>query len=124
MLANERTWRSEREIRDGLLEIHAAMKSCMERGFRQEGVLPGGLNVARRAPVLYRELNQQLPGEDSLSTLDWVNLYALAVNEENAAGGRVVTAPPTEQPASFRPSSGIIVISFLQPVKMESSSFC
>jgi len=93
MLANERTWRSEQEIRNGLLEIHGAMKSCMERGFRQEGVLPGGLNVARRAPVLYGELNQQLPGEDSLSTLDWVNLYALAVNEENAAGGRVVTAP-------------------------------
>jgi L-serine dehydratase len=93
MLANECTWRSEQQIRDGLLQIHGAMKSCMERGFRQEGSLPGGLNVSRRAPLLHRELNQQLPGEDSLSTLDWVNLYALAVNEENAAGGRVVTAP-------------------------------
>jgi len=93
MMANERTWRSEQDIRTGLLQIHEAMKACMERGFRQEGTLPGGLNVARRAPVLYQELNQQLPGEDSLSTLDWVNLYALAVNEENAAGGRVVTAP-------------------------------
>jgi L-serine dehydratase len=93
MLTNEKTWRSEQDIRDGLLKIQGAMRSCMERGFRQEGFLPGGLNVSRRAPVLYRELNQQLPGEDSLSTLDWVNLYALAVNEENAAGGRVVTAP-------------------------------
>ena len=93
MLANESTWRSREEIREGLLAIHAAMKSCMERGFRQEGYLPGGLRVSRRAPLLYRELNQQIPGEDSLSTLDWVNLYALAVNEENAAGGRVVTAP-------------------------------
>ncbi len=93
MTANERTWRDPGEIRAGLLEIHAAMNSCMERGFRQDGFLPGGLRVSRRAPALYRELIQQLPGEDSLSTLDWVNLYALAVNEENAAGGRVVTAP-------------------------------
>jgi L-serine dehydratase len=93
MLANESTWRGHEEIRKGLLEIHAAMENCMERGFRQEGYLPGGLRVSRRAPLLYRELNQQLPGEDSLATLDWVNLYALAVNEENAAGGRVVTAP-------------------------------
>lgn len=93
MLANESTWRNHEEIRAGLLEVHAAMKNCMERGFRQEGFLPGGLRVSRRAPLLHRELNRQLPGEDSLSTLDWVNLYALAVNEENAAGGRVVTAP-------------------------------
>jgi L-serine dehydratase len=93
MLANELTWRTEQEIRDGLLNIYAAMKRCMERGFRQSGVLPGGLNVVRRAPALYRELNEQLPGEDSLSPLDWINVYALAVNEENAAGGRVVTAP-------------------------------
>jgi L-serine dehydratase len=69
------------------------MMACMERGFRQDGVLPGGLKVVRRAPRLYQELNRQPEGEDPLSTLDWVNLYALAVNEENAAGGRVVTAP-------------------------------
>jgi L-serine dehydratase len=65
----------------------------MERGFRQEGVLPGGLGVARRAPGLYRKLTAEAPGADTLAVLDWVNLYALAVNEENAAGGRVVTAP-------------------------------
>ena len=102
MLANERTWRGEEEIRCGLLTIHAAMKSCMERGFREEGKLPGGLGVERRAPRLYRELStprfyrgpgSEGPGVDALNVLDWVNLYALAVNEENAAGGRVVTAP-------------------------------
>jgi L-serine dehydratase len=64
----------------------------MERGYRQEGELPGGLRVARRAPALYRELTRQA-SQDPLAALDWVNLYALAVNEENAAGGRVVTAP-------------------------------
>mgnify|MGYP000199289903 FL=1 len=102
MLANETTWRSEVEVRAGLLEIHRAMKACMERGFRNEGLLPGGLNVVRRAPRLYQELStprfHRGPGGraasvDSLNVLDWVNLYALAVNEENAAGGRVVTAP-------------------------------
>ena len=102
MLANETTWRSEAEVREGLLEIHRAMKACMERGFRHEGLLPGGLNVVRRAPRLYQELStprfHRGPGGraasvDSLNVLDWVNLYALAVNEENAAGGRVVTAP-------------------------------
>jgi len=93
MRANERAWRGENEIRDGLLRIHAAMMACMERGFRQEGSLPGGLGVARRAPSLYRRLSAEAPGADSLAVLDWVNLYALAVNEENAAGGRVVTAP-------------------------------
>jgi len=93
MLANEQQWRPEAEIRAGLLQIHAAMKACMERGYRQKGVLPGGLKVVRRAPSLYEELNSQAGGPDPLATLDWVNLYALAVNEENAAGGQVVTAP-------------------------------
>jgi L-serine dehydratase len=93
MLANECTWRTEDQIYAGLLQIRDAMKACMVRGFRQEGILPGGLGVTRRAPSLYRELNRQTAGEDPLATLDWVNLYALAVNEENAAGGRVVTAP-------------------------------
>jgi L-serine dehydratase len=93
MLANEGSWRSLPEVRDGLLKIHDAMMACMERGFRQEGVLPGGLQVIRRAPRLYNELSQQPTSDDRLTTLDWVNLYALAVNEENAAGGRVVTAP-------------------------------
>jgi len=93
MLANELSWRSEDEIRAGLLRIRAAMRSCMERGYRQQGELPGGLKVARRAPQLRRQLVNQGSSADPLAVLDWVNLYALAVNEENAAGGRVVTAP-------------------------------
>ncbi len=99
MLANEKVWRSEAEIRDGLLDIWNAMQRCIKRGYNSPGVLPGGLKVQRRAPSLYRDLMQRknagedLSGNDPLNVIDWVNLYALAVNEENAAGGRVVTAP-------------------------------
>lgn len=93
MLANERTWRPEAEVRTGLLRIWSAMEACMQRGYSQHGDLPGGLRVKRRAPLLYRELTVQAPAPDPLNILDWVNLYALSVNEENAAGGRVVTAP-------------------------------
>ena len=92
MLANERAWRSEEEIRSGLLAIWQAMQNCVERGLEQTGYLPGGLKVARRAPTLFRKLKHRAR-EDNLDQLDWINLYALAVNEENAAGGRVVTAP-------------------------------
>jgi L-serine dehydratase len=92
MRANERAWRTDDEIDAGLANIWAVMQSCVERGLHAgEGVLPGGLKVRRRAPRLYRDL---LPDQDDpLHVIDWVNLYALAVNEENAAGGRVVTAP-------------------------------
>jgi len=95
MLANEQAWRSETEIRDGLLGLWRAMQACIQRGYHNPGVLPGGLKVQRRAPALYRELSGSRPAaaKDPLSTIDWINLYALAVNEENAAGGRVVTAP-------------------------------
>lgn len=93
MMKNECTWRSKEDVIAGLHKIHGAMMACMERGFRQEGVLPGGLQVSRRAPKLFKELSRQTESGDTLSTLDWVNLFALAVNEENAAGGRVVTAP-------------------------------
>ncbi len=95
MLANELAWRPEADTRAGLLRIWKAMQDCMERGLRQSGVLPGGLKVARRAPAMYRELTLRPEANmrDPLTVLDWVNLYALAVNEENAAGGRVVTAP-------------------------------
>ena len=95
MLANEGCWRTEGEVRAGLMRIWDAMQRCVERGCREGGVLPGVLRVPRRAPGLYAELTGK-PEEslkDPLSVLDWVNLYALAVNEENAAGGRVVTAP-------------------------------
>ncbi|MDB6162609.1 MAG: L-serine ammonia-lyase [Xanthomonadaceae bacterium] len=95
MFENEKTWRSEAQIIDGLRELWAAMQSCVARGIRQGGTLPGGLHVQRRAPLLFAELSSQPENamRDPLTVLDWVNLYALAVNEENAAGGRVVTAP-------------------------------
>jgi len=95
MLANEQVWRSKKEIRKGLLKIWAAMHSCIKRGYTATGDLPGGLKVHRRAPSLYRELSQssESADRDPLKIIDWVNLYALSVNEENAAGGRVVTAP-------------------------------
>lgn len=92
MLANERAWREESEIREGLFRIWQAMKDCVQRGIESEGHLPGGLRVERRAPRLFRRLKAREKRED-LDSLDWINLYALAVNEENAAGGRVVTAP-------------------------------
>ncbi len=95
MFANEQSWRTPEQIKAGLLELWAAMQSCVQRGIRQTGTLPGGLHVSRRAPALYAELSSKPEAgmRDPLTTLDWVNLYALAVNEENAAGGRVVTAP-------------------------------
>ena len=94
MLRNECAWGAEAEVRAGLLEIWAAMQQCVRRGCRQEGELPG-LHVARRAPGLHRQLAGQPEAarRDPLAAMDWVSLYALAVNEENAAGGRVVTAP-------------------------------
>ncbi len=97
MLANEGAWRSEAETRAALGRIWAVMRACVQRGITQEGVLPGGLNVRRRAAALHRKLSERAAGRnlisDTLAALDWVNLYALAVNEENAGGGRVVTAP-------------------------------
>ncbi|EIK95354.1 L-serine dehydratase [Pseudomonas sp. M47T1] len=95
MLANEGAWRPEAETRSGLLHIWQVMQDCVEAGCRNEGILPGGLKVKRRAAALYRQLckNPEASLRDALSVLDWVNLYALAVNEENAFGGRVVTAP-------------------------------
>jgi L-serine dehydratase len=91
--ANERTWRSDEEIRSGLLDIWAVMGDCIERGIAADGVLPGGLKVRRRAAAMHRELTDRAAGGDPLDRMDWVTVYALAVNEENAAGGRVVTAP-------------------------------
>jgi L-serine dehydratase len=92
VLANERTWASESEVRAKLLALWQVMQACVERGFHQSGLLPGVLKVRRRAPRLYRMLTESASGRP-LDVMDWVNAYALAVNEENAAGGRVVTAP-------------------------------
>ena len=92
MLANERALAPEAEVRARLLHLWQVMQACVERGFRQTGLLPGVLKVRRRAPRLYRMLTEG-GAANSLDVMDWVNAYALAVNEENAAGGRVVTAP-------------------------------
>ena len=95
MRANEQSWRSDAEVDIGLDRIWDAMKACVERGIRTEGHLPGNLLVKRRAPEVHRALSAH-PEEalrDQLTILDFVNVYAMAVNEENAAGGRVVTAP-------------------------------
>ena len=95
MRRNERSWRSDAEIDAGLLRIWGVMQACVKRGCETPGTLPGGYKVKRRAPELYRQLTapQTASPSDPLIALDWVNLWALAVNEENAAGGRVVTAP-------------------------------
>ncbi|WP_249412025.1 L-serine ammonia-lyase, partial [Pseudomonas aeruginosa] len=95
MAENEKAWRPAEETRAGLLRIWQVMQDCVEAGCRNEGIMPGGLKVRRRAAALHRQLCQRPEAglRDALSVLDWVNLYALAVNEENASGGRVVTAP-------------------------------
>ncbi|GAA3444786.1 L-serine ammonia-lyase [Planomonospora venezuelensis] len=94
MLENEKAFgRTEADIRSGLLHLWQVMSECVERGISKEGVLPGGLKVRRRAHQLHRQLQAESQEKDSLQTVDWVTLFALAVNEENAAGGRIVTAP-------------------------------
>ncbi|MFI7156071.1 L-serine ammonia-lyase [Micromonospora chalcea] len=93
MLANELSWRSEADVRAGLLEIWRVMRECVENGCTRDGVLPGGLKVRRRAAEMRRGLEAETGSQDPLRAMDWVTLFALAVNEENAAGGRVVTAP-------------------------------
>lgn len=91
MLENERSWRDEDEIREGLLEIWRVMQACVDRGMSREGILPGGLKVRRRAANTARKLRSE--GDPQALSMEWITLYAMAVNEENAAGGRVVTAP-------------------------------
>ncbi|OAH16162.1 L-serine ammonia-lyase [Streptomyces jeddahensis] len=91
MLENEKAWRTEDEIREGLLEIWRVMQSCVARGMSREGILPGGLKVRRRAATSARQLRAE--GDPLAHAMEWITLYAMAVNEENAAGGRVVTAP-------------------------------
>ncbi|WP_446810523.1 L-serine ammonia-lyase [Methylomonas sp. 2BW1-5-20] len=96
MLSNEKAWLSEEQIRRNLLHIWQVMQACVERGLHQEGVMPGGMKVRRRAANLYRQLSGEIPRQTPnmpVGTMEWVNLFALAVSEENASGGRVVTAP-------------------------------
>ena len=109
--ANEKSWTSEAEIRQGLKQIHQTMEACIDRGLRTEGILPGGLKVRRRAPRLFQKLSKQ-SSLDPLAPMDWVNAFAMAVNEENAAGGRVVTAP-TNGAAGIIPAVGRYYVRFI-----------
>ena len=112
MLENEKSWRNEADTRAGLSKIWQVMQACVQRGLRESGELPGGLHVFRRAPKLYRDLSQQQK-ITALDAMDWVNLWALAVNEENAAGGRVVTAP-TNGAAGIIPAVGHYYLRFVE----------
>ena len=93
MMENEKTWKNEEAIKSDLLKIWHVMKGCVERGCHQEGILPGGLQVRRRAANLFKHLQDPEKDHNPAEVMEWVSLWALAVNEENAAGGRVVTAP-------------------------------
>lgn len=93
VMENEKAFKSEAQVRSGIFRIWQVMQDCVERGLHQEGFLPGGLEVKRRAPELYTQLMQSADTNDPTEFMDWVSLFALSVNEENAAGGRVVTAP-------------------------------
>ncbi len=94
MIANESTWRPQQKVIEGMLNIARVMFDCIDAGCHSEdAILPGGLNVKRRAPKLFAKLDRQGKPQQQAQIFNWMNLYALAVNEENAAGGRVVTAP-------------------------------
>lgn len=114
MMANERTHIAESVLREKLWEIWETMKACVYRGIRTEGILPGGLKVKRRAPTLHRRLTVE-QSTDPLQVMDWVNLFALAINEENAAGGRVVTAP-TNGAAGILPAVLMYYDKYIQSV--------
>ena len=116
-LANERAWRTETEIRKGLLHIHHTMEACLDRGLRTEGILPGGLKVRRRAARLFQKLSNKIV-VDPLAPMDWVNAFAMAVNEENAAGGRVVTAP-TNGAAGIIPAVARYYLRFIEGASSE-----
>ena len=115
MMANECVRKPEAEVRAGLMHLWSVMQGCVERGFRQSGILPGSLKVRRRAPRMYRMLTESATARP-LDAMDWVNAYALAVNEENAAGGRVVTAP-TNGAAGIVPA----VLHYLRRFEPEAS---
>lgn len=114
MMENEKVLRSEAQIKAELGLIWQTMYDCVQRGIRTEGILPGGLKVKRRAPALHKRLCAE-KSSDPLQAMDWVNLFALAVNEENAAGGRVVTAP-TNGAAGIIPAVLMYYDKFVQPV--------
>ena len=117
MMNNEKCLNDEQTVRTKLVEIWQAMRASVDRGIRTEGILPGGLKVRRRAPALHRSLMVEKTN-DPLVALDWVNLFALAVNEENAAGSRVVTAP-TNGAAGILPAVLCYYDKFIKPVDDE-----
>jgi len=120
MLKNEATFQPSHIVKQKLFDIWLVMKACIQRGIESEGILPGGLKVVRRAPALYRRLQTEHTN-DPMQTMDWVNLFALAVNEENAAGGRVVTAP-TNGAAGIIPAVLQYIDKFIRPVDEEVAS--
>lgn len=120
MLKNEAILRSEADTRKQLVHIWKVMQNCIERGINTEGILPGGLKVHRRAPALYHRLQNER-NDDPMQVMDWVNMYALAVNEENAAGGRVVTAP-TNGAAGIIPAVMSYYDKFIRP--MDDDTAC
>ncbi len=117
MLENECHWRDADEVTQRIDDIWSAMQDCVERGLRTDGVLPGKMSVLRRAPKMRRALEER--GEPApLDTLDWVNAFAIAVNEENAAGGRVVTSP-TNGAAGITPAVMMYYLRFVPDASIE-----
>ncbi len=122
MMANEASLRSETEVRERLLHIASIMRECIETGSHTPGILPGGLNIPRRAPALYEKLMSKgkPQTEEHMDSISWLNLYAIAVNEENAAGGRVVTAP-TNGAAGIIPAVLNYYLTFYPEAKTEDA---
>ncbi|NRA55561.1 MAG: L-serine ammonia-lyase [Gammaproteobacteria bacterium] len=119
MMENEKQLLPEQQVRDKLANIWLTMRKSVERGFRREGILEGGLKLRRRAPALYRQLSaESIHSTDPLTAIDWVNLFAMSVNEENAAGGQVVTAP-TNGAAGILPAVLCYYDKFVEPVTDE-----
>ena len=119
MMENEKVFQPKEQIIDKLWEIWEVMQACIDRGIATEGILPGGLKVTRRAPALYRRLKTE-HSNDPMLAMDWVNLFALAVNEENAAGGKVVTAP-TNGAAGIIPAVLSYYHKFVHPVDKDTA---
>ncbi|WP_026374768.1 L-serine ammonia-lyase [Aestuariibacter salexigens] len=119
MMANESAFAPKQQIKQKLAHIWQVMRECIENGINTEGLLPGGLKVTRRAPALYRRLQTE-KSADPMQAMDWVNMFALAVNEENAAGGRVVTAP-TNGAAGIIPAVLSYFDKFVRPVDDETA---
>jgi len=119
MMENEKQLMPEQQVREKLSNIWVTMRKSVERGFRREGILEGGLKLRRRAPALYRQLSaESIHSNDPLTAIDWVNLFAMSVNEENAAGGQVVTAP-TNGAAGILPAVLCYYDKFIEPVSDE-----